>query len=203
MKKIFNVVFILGFLLPWDNYATAESVGLVDHSRHKQMMNGDNKRSIEYYKLPQVKLVNQNGIEKYFEGFLGSDKLVVMDFIFTTCTTICPVLSAGLSRFQEALGEDKKNIKLISITIDPEHDRPSVLKRYRQRHNMKAGHDMLTGSRQNINKVMKAFDALMPNKMTHHPLTFFRAPGTDQWIRVSGLMSLSDLMKEYKSLTAI
>lgn len=68
---------------------------------------------------------------------------------------------------------------------------------------MKPEHILLTGSRQDINAVMNAFDAVMPDKMTHYPLTFFRAPASQQWVRVFGMMSVSELMQEYENLKKI
>lgn len=172
----------------------------MDHSKHMAMMEKSQKRSIEHYTIPDVKLIDQNGDEKTLDDFLDADKLVVVDFIFTTCTTICPVLSAGLTNFHKKLGEDASNVSFISITIDPEHDKPDVLKAYSKRYNMKQGHELLTGSRKDIDTVMDAFDAMMPDKMTHYPLTFFRAPRSQEWVRVFGMMSVSDMMKEYKNL---
>lgn len=172
----------------------------MDHSAHLAMMQMQQERSVEKYNLPQVTLVNQDGLEKNLGNIMESDKLVVVDFIFTTCTTICPVLSAGLTNFHKALGDKANDVILVSITIDPEHDNPEMLKSYSQKYNMKSGHELLTGSKQDINLVMKAFNADMPNKMTHYPLTFFRAPGKQEWIRVNGLMSVTDLMKEYDYL---
>lgn len=85
---------------------------------------------MQTYTLPLVRLVNQDGIEMDLSAFLASNKFVVVDFIFTTCTTICPVLSAGLVNFHKTLGEEADNVKFISISIDPEHDKPDVLKAY-------------------------------------------------------------------------
>ncbi len=177
-----------------------EHTGEMDHSAHMAMMQKPQERSIENYSLPQVRLVNQDGLEKDLNKVLDSDKLVIVDFIFTTCTTICPVLSAGLTGFHQALGDKASEVILVSITIDPEHDNPEILKAYSQKYQMKSGHELLTGSKQDIFSVMKAFDADMPNKMTHYPLTFLRAPGKQEWVRIFGLLSVNDLMKEYDKL---
>lgn len=177
--------------------------GGMDHSAHMAMMEKSQKRSVETYTLPAVRLVNQDGVEMDLSTFLDSNKFVVVDFIFTTCTTICPVLSAGLVNFHKTLGEEAENVKFISISIDPEHDKPDVLKTYSQKYNMKPEHILLTGSRQDINTVMNAFDAVMPDKMTHYPLTFFRAPESQEWVRVFGMMSVSELMQEYENLKKI
>ena len=53
------------------------------------------KRTVENYVVPDVTLVNQNGAKVKLRSLISSKKVVLIDFIFTTCTTICPVLSAG------------------------------------------------------------------------------------------------------------
>jgi len=93
-------------------------------------------------------------------------------------------------------------LQMVSITIDPEHDSPEVMQEYLQRYRRKPGWDFLTGTREDIDKVMHAFDAFVPNKMNHYPLTLMRAPGDDQWVRIFGLIGTADLMAEYRKLSA-
>ena len=173
----------------------------MDHSVHLAAMESSQKRSVANYVLPSVSLVDQNRVVNKLENFLSSDKFLVVDFIFTTCTTVCPVLSSGLAYFHKKLGDDASKVQFVSITIDPEHDKPDILKDYSRKYKLPPDHVLLTGSRSDINKVMKAFDAVMSDKMTHYPLTFFRASDSQEWVRVFGLMSVSDMMKEYKHLT--
>src|SRR4030042_3465819 len=80
------------------------------------------KRTLENYVVPDVTLVDQNGKKVKLRSLLSSKKVVMIDFIFTTCTTICPVLSAGFSNFQKKIGTDSENVHLVSISIDPEND---------------------------------------------------------------------------------
>lgn len=65
---------------------------------------------------------------------ITNDKIVVADFFFTTCKTICPKMSAQLMRVQNAFKNDS-NVVILSYTVDPENDRPAVLKSYAQEHN--------------------------------------------------------------------
>jgi protein SCO1/2 len=88
----------------------------------------------------------------------------------------------------------------VSITIDPEHDSPEVMREYLKRYRAKPGWDFLTGSRADIDRVMHAFDAYVPNKMSHYPLTLLRGPGEGRWIRIYGLIGTSDLLDEYQKL---
>jgi len=84
------------------------------------------------------------------------------------------------------------------VTIDPENDTPAVLKEYLARYQAKPGWDFLTGSRLDIDRVMKAFDAYFRDKMDHKPLTFIRSPKDGSWIRLYGLLSGIDFLNEYK-----
>ncbi len=146
--------------------------------------------------MPDVTLINQDGNKVRFKNFLSTDKPVVVDFIFGTCTTICPVLSAGYASLQQRLGPETAKVHLVSISIDPENDTPAVLKDYLQRYRSKPGWDFLTGSRRDIDRVMKAFDAYIPNKMSHYAVTFIRMPKEDSWIRINGMMSTSEFVAE-------
>jgi len=158
------------------------------------------KRSIEKYAVPDVTLVNQDGKKVKLVSLINSGKPVMLDFIYGTCTTICPVLSAGFTNLQNRLGQDAAKVQLISVTIDPEYDTPAVMKDYLKRFRAKPGWDFLTGSRENIDRVMRAFNAYVPNKMAHYPLTLLKAPNSDQWVRIYGMVGMSVLMTEYKEL---
>ena len=146
--------------------------------------------------LPDVTLIDQYGREVSFRRELLGDKPVFVEFIFATCTTICPVLSAGFVSMQRKLGDDRRKVLLVSITIDPEHDGPEELRKYLDRYGGKSGWDFFTGTREDIDLVMRAFDAYVADKMSHRPVTFIHGPGRDQWISIDGFAGSKDLMKE-------
>ena len=158
------------------------------------------KRTIENYSMPDVVLVNQNGAKVRFKELMQSNKPIIVDFIFGTCTTICPVLSAGFVNLQNKIGSDSKKVHLVSISIDPENDTPMVMNEYLKRYKAKPGWDFLTGSRKDIDTVMKAFNAYIPNKMSHYPLTLMRPSGDNKWIRIFGLMSSLEFISEYQKM---
>ena len=77
-------------------------------------------------------------------------KIVVADFIFTTCQSICPKMSVQMMRVQDAFKDDS-SVVILSFTVDPEHDTPSVLKAYGQKHNAIPGKwFFLTGEKDSI-----------------------------------------------------
>ncbi|WP_224995003.1 SCO family protein [Cesiribacter sp. SM1] len=61
-----------------------------------------------------------------------TDKITVVDFIFTNCPSMCKEMSAEMLRVQEAFRDDAQ-LQLLSFTVDPEHDQPQVLKEYASR----------------------------------------------------------------------
>lgn len=154
------------------------------------------QRTIANYPIPDVVLVNQNGDKVRLKNLLTSDKPVIVDFIYVTCTTICPFLSSSFVNLQQKLGNDSQKVHLVSISIDPENDTPKVMKEYLNRFWAKPGWDFLTGTRKDINSVMKAFDAYVTNKMSHNLLTLIRSPRDGKWTRISGMMSTSEFISE-------
>ena len=158
------------------------------------------KKTVEEYQVPDVTLINQDGAEVRLKDFLDSDKPTLLDFIYGTCTTICPILSVGFSYFQRQLTIPTQSVRMVSITIDPDLDTPEVMKEYLTKYNGQPGWDFLTGKRENITEVLQEFDAYVSNKMDHFPLTLLKAPGQNKWIRLYGLLNASDLIAEYDAM---
>src|SRR5579862_6186877 len=78
---------------------------------------------------PKFALRSQNGAEVALDQFRG--KVVAVTFIFASCSVTCPILTAKMASVQTQLGGDfGSNIAFLSITVDPEHDTPDVLRRY-------------------------------------------------------------------------
>ncbi len=158
------------------------------------------QRSVERYTIPEVVLVNQDGDKVELKKLLETDQPVIVDFIYGTCTTICPVLSAGFSNLQRKLAREGRSVHLVSITIDPENDTPRVMKDYLARYRAQPGWDFLTGSRADIDTVMTAFNAYIPDKMSHYPLNMIRNPKDGTWVRLFGILGSKEFMAEYKQV---
>ena len=156
------------------------------------------RRSMEKYATPDVVLVNQNGEKVCFTDLVQSDKPVIVNFIFGACSGICPVIAAGYSNLQQKLGPESKKVHLVSITIDPENDTPKIMKEFLKRYQAQPGWDFLTGSREDVDKLMYAFNAYIPNKAYNFPLTLIHSPTDGAWVRIFGIMSNQDFYNEYK-----
>jgi protein SCO1/2 len=174
--------------------------GHMKHSEHVASERGSKgyRRSVHRYPVPAVTLVDMDGADVFLPDALSGDSPTMMNFIFTSCTTICPVLSMTFSRSQEGLADELDDMKMISISIDPEHDTPERLREYAQRHHAGAQWRFLTGSRSNIVTVQKAFDAFRGSKMSHEPFTLLRASVDAPWVRLDGFASAAELVAEYR-----
>ena len=81
----------------------------------------------KYHKVADFSLVNQNGQTITQEDY--KDKIYVADFFFTTCLTICPIMTKNMGEVQEAIKNDP-NIMLLSHSVTPQIDTVAQLKRY-------------------------------------------------------------------------
>jgi len=153
-------------------------------------------RSIAEYTVPQVTLVRADGKSVSLPDELNDGRPVVMNFIFTTCTSICPLLSQTLAQLQDKLGADRDRVHIVSITIDPEEDTPARLTEYAQRYHAGAEWQHYTGSVQAIETTARAFNAFRGDKMSHTPLTLLRVAPGKPWVRFDGFATADDLLRE-------
>ena len=101
-----------------------------------------------FHKIKSFEFLNQNGeiiSEKDYEGFI-----YVADFFFTTCPSICPLMTNNMVNIQNYI-KDKNKVKLLSFSVTPEIDSVPVLKEY----SIKKGVDdkywnLLTGDKSKI-----------------------------------------------------
>jgi protein SCO1/2 len=167
------------------------------HAAHRAAMNKPRYSvSIENYQVPDVQLINAGGSGVALRSLLNSERPVALNFIFTTCTTICPVMTATFAQMQRQLGDTANQLELVSISIDPEYDRPDVLKAYAAQFHAGDNWAFLTGDSVDIELVLRDFDTYAGSKMNHQPATFLRSPGDPSWIRIDGLVSGENLARE-------
>ena len=107
--------------------------------------------------LPAIPLVDQNGNHVSLASLRG--KPVLVDFIYTSCPGPCSTLTSKLVGVAKDLGPRLgSQVHMISISIDPEHDTPKILKGYAQRLDAdRSGWLFLTGTPQAIDQVMTAY----------------------------------------------
>ncbi len=106
-------------------------------------------------KAPEFEFIDQQGDTISNEDYLG--KVYVVEFFFTTCPTICPVMSENLVEVQDELEEFKDDFGVASFTIDPEHDTPEVLAEYADHYGItNPNWHLLTGEKDKIYELANA-----------------------------------------------
>jgi protein SCO1/2 len=155
------------------------------------------KSGARTYSIPDVTLIDADGRSVRLRELLAGPDPVLMNFIFTTCGAICPVMTKIFSEVPGRLGSQSKRLRMVSISIDPENDTPARLKDYAKPYEARARWTFLTGSVEDVRSVQLAFDSYRGDKMNHEPLTLLHpAPGA-RWVRIDGFASSADLAKEY------
>jgi protein SCO1/2 len=189
-------------LAPFAPVAIAEDMHAHHHHHHAMPAEQDGYvRSQAAYAVPDVKLVNAEGATVPLRSELAEqDKPVILNFIFTTCGAICPVMSATFSQLQDSLGEARDAVRMVSISIDPEEDTPDALKAYAGKYGAGPQWQMLTGSLDDSIAVQRAFGVYRGDKMSHQPATFLRAAPGQPWVRLDGFASAADILREYHQL---
>jgi protein SCO1/2 len=157
-------------------------------------------RAVAQYRLPPVELVRSDGAKVSFPQALDDGRPVALNFIYTSCTAICPVLSHSFAEFQRRLGAERERVHMVSITIDPEEDTPSRLREYAARLEAGAQWEFYTGSTAASTTLQKAFQAWFGDKMHHRPVTFLRAGPGQPWTRLDGFATPDELLREYRRL---
>jgi protein SCO1/2 len=171
------------------------------HAHHRHMLETKTySRSLHDYQLPDVELVNMAAEKTSLLDEVNCGKPVMVNFIFTTCTTICPVMSATFAQVQSELGAESDALRMISFSIDPEQDTPERLREYAGLFKAGPQWQFLTGSLADSVAVQKAFDVYRGNKMNHEPTTLMKAADSDTWVRIDGLAKAADIVAEYHRL---
>jgi len=108
-------------------------------------------------KAPEFALIDQDGKQFLMTNLRG--KIVVLDFIYTTCTDVCPPFTANFAALQRWLKPEQKSaVFLVSITTDPEIDAPKIFKAYAQRYGADFSNwAFLTGTEAQLKEVWKGF----------------------------------------------
>lgn len=152
------------------------------------------------YEVPDITLTDEQGRAVSLRELMSEDRPLAVNFIFTSCTSICPVMTATMVQMQRELADDPRRPVFVSISIDPDFDSADVLKAYAE--NQGADWTFLTGRHDDVVKVLRAFDAYRGNKMNHAALTLLRAPHATEWTRVEGLTSAQELARVWKGIAS-
>jgi protein SCO1 len=187
----------------WAAPAMAETPG--HHEKHFSTSEGTPKTQSKDadVHLFDLELVNQDGEPVRFKSDVIGDKLIIMDFVYTTCKTACPIQTAIFTRLQEELGHRLgDDVLLVSISIDPATDIPQRLKAYGQKHNAGSGWVWLTGKKLNVDQVLVGLSAYASDIVEHPSMILVGDGRHGSWTRFYGFPKIAVILNKLEELKA-
>lgn len=140
--------------------------------------------------FPNVVLTDQNGRQLRFYDDIIRGKIVSINFIYTSCTDICPLDTAQLRRVQQIIGDRVgRDIHMYSISVDSANDTPATLRRFMRSYDVQPGWTFLTGSREDVELLQRrlGITPIEPGqRLSEHDTSIVVGnETTGQWIRRS------------------
>jgi protein SCO1/2 len=154
-------------------------------------------------RLLDLELIDKDGRTLRFESEAVGQRIVAIDFVYTTCTTICPILSAIMAQVQEQMaGRLGEEVRLISISIDPTRDTPRRLTDYAKKFDAGPDWVWLTGRKSTVDEVLIELGAYTPDYIDHPPMLVIGDAKRGKWSRLIGLPSPDDVAARLQALLA-
>lgn len=146
--------------------------------------------------IPDVPVYDQQGRRLNFYTDLVKGKTVAINFVFTTCTTVCPPLTATFRKVQQELGARAgREVELISVSVDPTTDTPERLKGFAEKFKAGPGWTFVTGGKPEIGALLRALGAAAADKNDHTPMLLVGNDAAGRWTRTYGLSPASAILK--------
>ena len=156
--------------------------------------------SAEKY-FTDIELVNQNGEKMRFYRDLMQGNTVIINTFFATCQGSCLPITRNLEKIQEALGERLgHDVRMVSISVDPAVDTPGELMAFSKKFHARPGWYFLTGSKENVEFVLKKLGQFVENKQDHSNIIIIGNDRTGLWKKAFGLAKSEELIKVVDSV---
>jgi protein SCO1/2 len=195
----FTLVFILSAVFALSP-AHAKWLGKEDkdiHERHRAMQEMGEKGEAMYVDitLHDEELLTRDGKKVKFVSDVIGDRLVAITFVYTNCTTICPVYQAIFADLQKLLGDRLgKDVVLITMSLDPTRDIPPRMKIEAAKWNAKPEWVHLTGKKPVMDKVLQGLDAYFADFTQHPPMALVGDGKAGKWKRYNGFPKPGELL---------
>jgi protein SCO1/2 len=152
--------------------------------------------------VPKVTLLDSEGRQQELPRLMH-DRVVILNFVFTSCSTICPMLSAIMRNTEERLSDRLgKEVILISISVDPANDTPERLRAYAKKTGAGSNWHWLTGNPIDIDHALKAFGVPIGGRPENHPPTILVGNTlTGRWFRWVGMTTPESLLDSVDAIT--
>jgi protein SCO1 len=151
--------------------------------------------------IPNLPVVTQDGKTVRFYDDLVKGKIVIISFIYTSCTDICPLTTARLAQLEDKLGDIVgRDIFILSMSVDPENDTPQRLKEYSEAFQTGPGWTFVTGKLEDIRAINFKFGERSQILSQHRNEIVLGNDATGEWQRDSAFGDLNRLVMTVNAL---
>jgi cytochrome oxidase Cu insertion factor (SCO1/SenC/PrrC family) len=152
-------------------------------------------------KIPNTVVLNLEGKRIKFYDALIKEKVVAINFVFTSCPTICPLIQVQFSQLQKDLkAAGVKNIQFISVTVDPVTDTPERLSAWSKKITPDMTWNYVTGEKATIDDILKKLEVFTADIDDHPSFILIGNDAKGEWKRVNSLAPVKTLAKELTAL---
>jgi protein SCO1/2 len=146
-------------------------------------------------------VIAQDGKERRFFSDVLKDKVVLIYLFFTNCESTCPMINQKLANVQDLLGDRLgTDITLISITTDPVHDTPPVVKEYSEHFGPRPGWLFLSGEAQNVEQIVRKLGHTSPDPKTHITFLMVGNVAKAKWTKLRPTASEAEIAEMLRLL---
>ena len=162
---VFGIIFIPRIVDRLKNHTVVDNdrlAGADNLSNLSFVLNNGKKR-----KVPNFSFLDQDSLLISNKDYLG--KVYIVDFFFTTCPTICPLMTKNLVELQNTF-EDSEDFGIASFTINPRYDTPKVLKEYAEKYGVESiDWHLMTGDQEKIYDLSRNGFFILANQVADAP----------------------------------
>jgi protein SCO1 len=188
----------LGLAVLW----TAQSEAHDHHKAHDHDEAAEiSTEQVRLRAIPDIRLTDQNGRQVRFASDVLGQRPALISFIYTSCTTTCPLVGATVAAVTEHLDAELPDLAIVSISIDPEYDTPARLLAWREQYGDLPRWTLLTGPKREINELLRAFGAYSPSLEEHSEILLVGPNAAGQWTRMSSLAAWDKVLAVVRGAT--
>ena len=154
-------------------------------AQQAKLSSAEREAKAREYFTDTVLLTESNRAIRFYSDALQG-KVVLINFVFTQCSDACPLITAQLVQVKNELGEAfGRDVRFVSISVDPQNDRPQDLARFAQKFD--AAHPewwFLTGEKASVDRVVQKLGAFTPERESHLTAMIIGATSAARWKKV-------------------
>jgi protein SCO1 len=149
--------------------------------------------------IPDAPVTDQDGRRVRFLSDVVRQRPAVVSFIFTGCSSTCPLVGATMAAVADRLRTDKLDSALVSISVDPENDTPAALTSWRAQFGNIPQWTLLTGSKSDVDRLLRAFRSYFADPDDHPDILMIGPDATGTWTRMSAPAPANDVVSAIRA----